>query len=126
MVRGQSPPPVDLTPKCKPVGMACCEAVMVQLTKYCFAYSPKGRATRVNDATHWGGAKWVVPAAFDKLSEDYWPGECAKDMGPMAVTLVLSHIARFFPDDICAGAAPPPPRPAATTPPPRTARRPRH
>ena len=73
-----SPPSVAETPTCKPVRMACCEAVMTQLTKYCFAFEPKGKSTRVADLTHWAGAKWVVPSAFDKLVEEYWPDECAK------------------------------------------------
>jgi len=74
---------------------------MTQLEKYCFAYNPKGEAVKVHDPTHWDDGKWVIPSSFDKLISDHWPAECSNTGGPLAVTRVLSNVARFFHPDIC-------------------------
>jgi hypothetical protein len=72
---------------------------MQQVEKFCFAFDPQGKATKVYDETHWDGGKWVPPASFDKLISEYWPGECKA--GPMAVTSVLGVLARHHNGDIC-------------------------
>ena len=70
-----SPPP-PFAPVCVPVERTCCEATMLNLKKYCLAYSPKGRAVKVFDAMHWDLGPHAIPASFDMLIRKYSPPVC--------------------------------------------------
>ena len=111
------PPPSDLL-ACEPVPVACCEATLAELEKFCFSFSPPDAATFQPDPAHWDGGTWAVPDSFDPLCRDYPAPECGEGSCPMCPRL-LQLLARKhhrvceavdvctetrFCDDQCAGA----------------------
>jgi hypothetical protein len=86
------PPPSDLL-ACEPVPVACCEATLAELEKFCFSFAPPDAATFHPDPAHWDGGVWAVPESFDPLCRDYAAPECGERGCPLCPRL-LQLLAR--------------------------------
>ena len=94
------PTPPSFTSECKPVAKPCCEAILENLEKFCYSFSPVGEVVKVPDPTHWDGGFWQPPASFDQLCESYLPAECG-DCGAMACPRMLQLIGRRYHPHLC-------------------------
>jgi len=94
------PSPPSITSECKPVAKPCCEAILDNLEKYCYSFSPAGEVVKVPDSTHWDGGIWQVPASFSNLCDAYTPPECA-ECGTMACLNMLQLIGRQYHPNLC-------------------------